>query len=224
MIKEIIIIICLNACLQHIMSITEQYADIRESQPQIIFRPLGKLLTQFSYANIKIHVNTTELYKEVDTLCKVSKMLIQKTEQVKGLNQNDDKYIVSKRMIKTLAQDIQADCIHSTRKLHAISKTFGFDPHTTFKHIPSLESNGKEIVSREKRQIIALATIAAISFISIFSTSQLMSMVSSGDDDLITNQNHIITAIQDQENQLRRNKDNILRLTNHVNSLKVICI
>ena len=59
-------------------------------------------------------------------------MLIQKTEQVKGLNQNEDKHIVSKRMIKTLAQDIQADCIHSTRKLHTISKTFVFDPHTTF--------------------------------------------------------------------------------------------
>ena len=47
-----------------------------------------------------------------------------------------------------------------------------------------------------------------------------MSMVNSGDDDLITNQNHIITAIQDQENQLRRNKDNILRLTNHVKQLE----
>ena len=47
-----------------------------------------------------------------------------------------------------------------------------------------------------------------------------MSMVNSGDDDLITNQNHIITAIQDQENQLRRNKDNILCLTNHAKQIE----
>ena len=56
----------------------------------------------------------------MDTLCKVAKMLIEKTEEIKGLDQNSDKYIVSKRMIKNLAQDIQADCIHSTRKLNAI--------------------------------------------------------------------------------------------------------
>ena len=123
-------------------------------------------------------------------------------------------------MIKALALDIQADCIHSAHKPNTISKAFGFRPNTAFRHIPSLESNGKELILREKRQLIALATIAAISFISIFSTSQLMSMANWGDDDLVTNQNHIITAIQDQDNRLNRNEDNIKRLANHVEQLE----
>ena len=82
-------------------------------------------------------------------------------------------------------------------KTNAITKAFGFKLQTVSEYIPPLKSDDKELIMRKKRQLVALATVAAISFISIFSTSQLMSMAKSSDDDLITIKNHIITALED---------------------------
>ena len=40
------------------------FATIKKAEPTITFQPLGKLVTQFAYANIKININITKLYDE----------------------------------------------------------------------------------------------------------------------------------------------------------------
>ena len=59
---------------------TEQYVNIERTTPQVIFQPLGKLVTQFSYATIKIYINVTSLYDEVNDLCKEAKILMTGTK------------------------------------------------------------------------------------------------------------------------------------------------
>ena len=45
------------------MVISNNLVNIENTKPQIIFEPLGKLVTQFTYANIKIHLNLKPLHK-----------------------------------------------------------------------------------------------------------------------------------------------------------------
>ena len=37
------------------------FATIKKAEPTITLQPLGKLVTQFAYANIKININITKL-------------------------------------------------------------------------------------------------------------------------------------------------------------------
>ena len=58
----------------------------------------------------------------------------------------------------------------------------------------------------------AIATVGIItSLISIFTSTELINMSSSEDsgDDLIDNNNHIITSLQSHENAINRNEESI---------------
>ena len=85
--------------------------------------------------------------------------------------------------------------------------------HYKTKHIKK-SSTGKSLV-RNIRQIImgaAIATVGIItSLISIFTSTELINMSSSEDsgDDLIDNNNHIITSLQSHENAINRNEESI---------------
>ena len=54
------------------------FETIRKAEPTKTFQPLGKLVTQFAYANMKININITKLYDEVNSLCLAAKFLEKK--------------------------------------------------------------------------------------------------------------------------------------------------
>ena len=58
------------------------FATIKKAEPTITFQPLGKLVTQFAYANIKININITKLYDEVNSLCLAAKILEEETKTI----------------------------------------------------------------------------------------------------------------------------------------------
>ena len=47
------------------MVLSNNLVKIEKTKPQIIFEPLGKLVTQFTYANIKTHLDLKPLQEEV---------------------------------------------------------------------------------------------------------------------------------------------------------------
>ena len=47
------------------MVMANNLVQVEKTKPQIIFEPLGKLVTQFTYANIKIHLDLKPLQEEV---------------------------------------------------------------------------------------------------------------------------------------------------------------
>ena len=73
---------------------------------------------------------------------------------------------------------------------------------------------------RKKRQLVTLGVIAAISLISYYTLSQLTSIAGANDNDLISNQNHIVEAIQDDHNRLARAESDVKRLTKHIQELE----
>ena len=72
----------------------------------------------------------------------------------------------------------------------------------------------------KKRQLIIGSIIAITSIISIYSASQLINMATSDDDELVTQTNHIINAIENHENQITRNEENTKRLMDHIKGLE----
>lgn len=56
--------------------------------------------------------------------------------------------------------------------------------------------------------------------LSLYSVSQLINMAISEDDDLVTQTNHIINAIEDHENRITRHDEDIKRLIDHISKLE----
>ena len=57
------------------MVVSNNLVKIEKTKPPIIFKPLGKLVTQFTYANIKIHLDLKPLQEEVLDTCQTAPLL-----------------------------------------------------------------------------------------------------------------------------------------------------
>ena len=195
-----------------------EFTELKPIKPTTIFQPYGKVVNQYTYANIRVHINITSLFEEVGQLCYAAKML---KEGKKAMTSSGS----SRKLVHMLTNDLIEACNQSTRKLKALTKTFGFknmripDFDTAWKsHIAS--HNGNATTIREKRQLIIGGIVAITSILSIYSVSQLINMATSNEDDLVTETNHIINAIEDHENRIVRHDDDIKRLMQHINKLE----
>ena len=65
-----------------------------------------------------------------------------------------------------------------------------------------------------------MGVVAAISLISYYTLSQLTSIAGANDNDLISNQNHIVEALQDDHNRLAKAESDVKRLTKHIQELE----
>ena len=201
------------------MVISNNLVKIEKTKPQIIFEPLGKLVTQFTYANIKIHGDLKPLQEEVLDTCQAALLLNQYLKDYKQQATTS-----TRRYLNGMQHDILQICINCIKKLNGISTTFGLkiemesDPK---KLKPILERrNKKKKDNREKRQLVTLAIVAAISIISYYTVSQLTNMAGSDNNDIITNQNHVVEAIQGEHNKLARTEKDVERLTKHLDELE----
>lgn len=94
-------------------------------------------------------------------------------------------------------------------KLKEITKTFSFQE----KHLQIIEQSFIEL--RENSQIV-IGIMGLCSIISIYSISQLTSIPTSSDDELINNTYHIIFAIESHDNRIKRSKEDIARLMKYI--------
>ena len=100
-----------------------------------------------------------------------------------------------------------------------MTKTFGFQT-LNVPDYTSAFNRGNFTKPREKRQLIIGGIVAITSILSLYSVSQLINMATSEDDDLVTQTNHIINAIEDHENRINRHDEDIKRLIDHISKLE----
>ena len=189
-----------------------EFTEIKPIKPTTIFQPFGKVVNQYTYANIRIHINITSLFDEVEQLCYASKLL---KKGKKEMNTSGS----SRKLVHMLTEDLVQACNQSTRKLKALTKTFGFK-RVKIPDYASAFYKGNITKNREKRQLIIGGIIAITSILSIYSVLQLINIATSNDDELVTQTNHIINAIEDHENRIVRNDEDIKRLMQHIDKLE----
>ena len=62
--------------------------------------------------------------------------------------------------------------------------------------------------------------MAAISIVSYYTVSQLTNMAGSDNNDVINNQNHVVEALQGEQNKLERTEADVNRLSKHIDDLE----
>ena len=102
------------------MVLSNSMVKIERTKPQIIFEPLGKLVTQFTYANIKIHLDLKPLQEEVLDACQTALLLNHYLKDYKARdNSSVKKYFIG------MQNDVLQICINCIKKLNHISTIFG---------------------------------------------------------------------------------------------------
>ena len=101
----------------------------------------------------------------------------------------------SRKLVPMLTEDLVQACNQSTRKLKALTKTFGLKRVKVPDYASAL-NKGNITKNREKRHLIIGGIIDITSILSIYSVSQLINIATSNDDELVTQTNHIINAIE----------------------------
>ena len=130
------------------MVLSNNMVKIEKTKPQIIFEPLGKLVTQFTYANIKIHLDLKPLQEEVLDACQTALLLNHYLKDYKARdNSSVKKYFIG------MQNDVLQICINCINKLNHISKIFGLKVELESnpkKLKPILERRNKKKEDREK--------------------------------------------------------------------------
>ena len=209
---------------------------IEPTSNEILFKPLGNLIPELSWATVRSKINISDLFKETNQLCKASGVMEKEylrlgRKYAKGRkkikvppNKISDTNIY---LIELLSHDIMSMCNENTKRIEEIIDVFSLKTIKKPKHIPTTDgTTAIGTLIRDTRQVIIGTVIATIgivtSLVSIFTTNELMSMSSSKDseNDLIDNNNNIIRTLQSHENAINREKQTIQRIKSNVENLE----
>ena len=134
----------------------------------------------------------------------------------------------NKRILKELIETFQLNLPRNTRDIeHHEEKLDVKDRHQSLaqRHDNLMELflySAKPLnpINREKRQILVGMAVGIVSsLISSFTSSQLFSMSSSKENELIDGQNHMILALQEHESRLSRNEDDVHKLKHRLGKI-----
>ena len=198
---------------------------IEKRSNEILFNPLGTLIPELSWATIRIHINITDSFQETNDLCKGAYIMNERHQKTidKYGAAVEPKHInsISAHKLVTMTKDIDRYCTENTNVIEEIIDVFNLIKAPRLKYIPQLKENkeNKENYSlsdavstrvRHVRQVVIGTVLAVVgivtSLVSIFSSSELVGMAGSQDteDDLIDNNNNIITSIQAHETRIHK--------------------
>ena len=182
----------------------------------------------------------SDIFTETNYICKASRLIDtewgkMKTKHGKGFNGISPNKLNSRsaHLSVPLMKDIAKMCEENSNVIQEIIEVYHLDKLRKPEHLKYANRNIKRkpngiSLIRNARQVIIGTAMAAIgivtSLISIFTSTELINMSSSDDseDDLIDNNNHIITSLQSHENAINRNEESIKEIKEHLYKLENI--
>lgn len=132
-----------------------------------------------------------------------------------------------------MVKQLDSSCKQNLDMIQEINEVFNFkrmDTETTHKKVKELIYHDPLGIVRKARQIVTAIIVGAVSvvtsLISIFINTQLLYMAQSDDteDDVIDNNNHIITSIQNHEIRILRQEMESKELISHIDFLEEVVI
>ena len=223
------IILTIVLCLFGLKYLTT--TKIEPTTNEILFKPLGNLIPELSWATIRTRINITDMFKETEELCKAAKIMDK--EHIRMGNKFTGGKIKMKvspsninnieaYLAEILAEDIRQMCIQNSVRVQEIIDVYNLKRIQKPKHIQEIFP----ALIRKARQVVIGSIIAAVgvmtSLVSIFTSNELMSMSSSDDtdDELIDNSNNIIKTLQSHENAIHRDEAAIKEIKDQVEKLE----
>ena len=204
---------------------------IEPTTNEILFKPLGNLIPELSWATIRTKINITDMFKETEQLCRAA--IILDKEYLRMGNKFNGKEVRTKispknlnniqaYLVEILAEDIHQMCIQNSIRIQEIIDVYNLQkiekPLSITEIVPS--------IIRKVRQVVIGSIIAAVgvmtSLVSIFTSKELLNMSASDDtdDELIDNSNNIIKTLQAHENAINRNEATLKDIRTQIDNLE----
>ena len=158
---------------------------IEPTTNKILFKPLGNLIPELSWATIRTKINITDMFKETEQLCRAA--IILDREYLRMGNKFNGKEVRTKispknlnniqaYLVEILAEDIHQMCIQNSIRIQEIIDVYNLQkiekPLSITEIVPS--------IIRKVRQVVISSIIAAVgvmtSLVSIFTSKELLNM------------------------------------------------
>ena len=204
---------------------------IEPTANEILFKPLGYLIPELSWATIRTKINITDMFKETEELCKAANIMEKEYHRMGSkFTGGKSKLTISPSnlnnlqayLAEILAEDIRQMCVQNAIRIQEIIDVYNLKEVKKPQNIQEIHPT----FIRTVRQVIVGTVIAAVgvltSLVSIFTSNELMNMSSADDtdDELIDNSNNIIKTLQSHENAIHRDEAAIKEMKDHVIKLK----
>ena len=176
--------------LQGLKSLTS--TRIEPTSNEILFKPLGNLIPELSWATVRTKIDITDMFKETEELCRAA--IIVDKEYVRMGNKHTSRKTrikvspsninnIQAYLVEILAEDIHQMCTQNSIRIQEIIDVYNLKKITKSKNIHQIIPT----VIRKIRQVVVGSIIAAVgvmtSLVSIFTSNELMSMSSADDTD-----------------------------------------
>ena len=185
-----------------------QFVNVQPVNNSNIFLPIGSVVPKTDWATLRFDLDINKIQNETNHLCLLVEII------PKFIKKRVSKVLSTpnKNVLKVLFKNIKNICQENMDAVQQIFSSFGF------KH--SVKNHDVEIGSRERRQLVILATIAITSLATYFSTKELVEMSVADGDELVDTSNHIIQAVQSHEIRISRLEVQEKQLKTHLEALK----
>ena len=204
---------------------------IEPTTNEILFKPLGNLIPELSWATIRTKINITDMFKETEQLCRAAIILDREYLRMgKKFNGKEVRTKISPKnlnniqayLVEILAEDIHQMCIQNSIRIQEIIDVYNLQKIEKPLSITEIAPS----IIRKVRQVVIGSIIAAVgvmtSLVSIFTSKELMNMSASDDtdDELIDNSNNIIKTLQAHENAINRNEATLKDIRTQIDNLE----
>ena len=193
--------------------------EVTPTTEKLIFKPMGYLVGTVDYATLKININISEIFDESNMVCKINSIMDEFI--AKRLKRAKNMSKPNKRVIKILKENIENLCKTDSDMINEIIDVFGLKETVRPEHMQVPKGKMAKRI-KERQFVVATAVGIVTSLITLFSTKTLINMANDeGDntDELISNNNNVIDAIQNHESRLTRLESDQTQLRTHLDTI-----
>ena len=160
---------------------------ISKTSAEIIFEPIGNIIPELSWANIRVTLNITTMFEENNDLCRAHSQLRTEGKTFLPKLYKGDKDNQNYQLIIDMTNNLKHSCLENTYIIDEVADVFGVKNYQRPEYLPKRISNNlynmhktkskrenRNGIIRKARQVLIGIGIAAVgiitSLVSIFST------------------------------------------------------
>ena len=161
--------IIIQSSLIIIFIATTNLTTIQKAPNGVLFKPIGQLIPELSWATIRLKLNITEMFTETEELCRASYLMKREYNKIERKYGRQAKIPPNKiknlqaHLLVSLTYDVDTMCEENLQRMEEIIQTFNLKrikrPFYSFQ-MKTETTAENTMVDRIKRQLITGAVLA----------------------------------------------------------------